>query len=65
MVREVQQVKKSENDNLFQCQNITKTMKIVDFTVKTQVKTQKACLATHNSTQTVKTKRKCMLSTKN
>ena len=37
MVRDVEQVKKSENDNFFQCQNITKAMKIGDFTVKTQV----------------------------
>ena len=37
MVREVQQVKKSENDNLFQCQNKTKSLKIGDFTVYAQV----------------------------
>ena len=37
MVREVQQVKKSENDNLFQCQNITKSLKIGDFTAYAQV----------------------------
>ena len=37
VVRDVEQVKKSENDNFFQCQNITKAMKIGDFTVYAQV----------------------------
>ena len=37
MVREVEQVKKSENDNFFQSQNVTKAVKIGDFTVYAQV----------------------------